>query len=192
MTKMNLRSAMILGLALGLMAAPARAAEPKFASNPPSLDLKVDRSRSLRVKGGDWDDKMDRVQMIISIRNKSLNSEVKGLTAHFWLIARSAVDRKVYKIAQTEEFPVDLTSTRPGRELEHETEEIVFKFDRTDAVFGESYHGWILVLENAKDEVVAVKASSPMYEKKLEKVFALKDGDWIDQNFEPATEPSRN
>ncbi len=170
---------------------PSWAGEPTFASNPPSLKLEVDRNRSVRTKGGDWDDKMDRVQMKISIRNKSLNDDVKGLTAHFWLIARSAVDRKAYTIAQVEKFPVELTSTRPGRELEHETTEVIFKFDRTDAVFGESYHGWVLVLKNAEDEVAAVKASSPTYERELEKVFALKEGDWIDQNFEPVTEPSR-
>lgn len=176
---------------LGLVAISSRADEPKFASNPPSLDLDVDRNRSLRTKGGDWDDKMDVVQMKISIRNKSLNSDVEALTAHFWLIARSAVDRKVYKIAQVEEFPVALTSTRPGRVLEHETKGIVLKFDRTGAIFGESYHGWVLVLKNADGEVVSVKSSSSVYEQKLEKVFPLKEGDWIDQNFEPASEPSR-
>lgn len=188
---MNIQVGIFCGLMLALAAMPARAEEPKFADDRPSLDIAVDRARSVRTKGGDWDDKMDRVQMKISIRNQSLNSPVEALSAHFWLVARSAVDRKAYTIAQIEEFPVTLTTTRPGRELEHETKEIVFRYDRTGAIFGESYHGWLLVLKNAEGEIVAVKSSSPVYERQLEEAFALKEGDWIDQNFQSASEPSR-
>jgi hypothetical protein len=169
----------------------AALADLEKAKSPPRLDLDVMRDRSTKVEGGDWDDKAERVQVRISVTNRELNAGVDGLKAHFWLVVRSAVDRTAYKIGQREEFPISLTNTPDGRKLEHETKEIELRYDTTFAKFGESYHGWLLVILNDGGEIVAMKSTSPAYEKAVDLAMNLNAGDWVDSNFGSAKEPER-
>ncbi len=165
-------------------------AEMPMAKNPPRLDVSVIRERSTKVEGGDWDDRSERVKMGIKVTNKELNASVEGLTAYFWVVARSAVDRKCYKIVQREEFPIALSNARDGRVLEHETKEIELRYDRTDAVFGESYHGWLLVITNDNGEIVWVKSTVPAFEKAVDTAMNLKTGAWVDSYLAPAKDPA--
>lgn len=166
-------------------------ADLRKAKSPPRIDLDVMRDRSTKVEGGDWDDKAERVQMTITVTNLELNASVGGLTAHFWLIGRSAIDRKVYKIVQREEFPIELSNARDGRKLEHETKELELRYDTTFAKFGASYHGWLLVVLDEDGEIVALKSTSPAFEKAIDVAMNLKAGDWVDSNLASAKEPDR-
>lgn len=185
---MNSRAALLILVSTLLLTSEAPA-EPKWSDDPPKIDVAADRNRAVRTQGGDWDDKEDRMQMKITIRNKDLNAGAEGLKGEFWLITRSAVDQRVYQIAQRESFTFSLSAEREGRKFIHETPEIILRFDRTGAVFGTRYHAWILAVTDAKDELIAVKSSSSFYEKLLEQAMGLKVNDWVDSNLRPSSEP---
>ncbi|MGC1480471.1 MAG: hypothetical protein WA771_08200 [Chthoniobacterales bacterium] len=182
------RTALLISLSF-ILPSPGFTAEPEWADNPPRIDVSADRSRSVRTQGGDWDDKEDRMRMKVTIRNEDLNNPVEGLKGEFWLITRSAVNRSIYQIEQRETFEFSLTAKPEGREFVYDTPEVLLKFDKTGAVFGTKYHGWILVIWNKDDEIVGFKASSSSYKRMLEEALALKPDDWVDSQLRPSPSP---
>lgn len=182
----------LLGLLVFCGARVDALAEAKMplAKNPPKIFLDANRKRFTKTEGGDFDDKKQKVQLEITVRNLDLNGKVNGLTLHYWALAQSAEDRRVYKVIDAGEFPVSLDNTAEGREIQHKGEEVVLQYDDTGyAKFGVAYKGCLLVVLNAEKEVVAVKASQPAWQTNFERAFDLRKGSWCDGTLKSASKP---
>ncbi len=148
----------------------------------PSLTCKADRSRSLRTKGGDWDDKTEKIQFDLSIRNNSMSKPTGDLSATFFVIGEDAGERKKYKLLQKEEidFSLEARGTHTAT-----TPELKLKWDNTDAIFGEKYRGWVMLVKNDTGEVISEAASSSF----LDSTAYLEEmsvGDYLDDSGEPS------
>jgi len=147
----------------------------------PSLTCSADRSRSVRIKGGDWDDKTEKIQFDLSIRNNSMSKPTGQLSATFFVIGEDAGERNKFKLLQKENIDFSLE----GRGThETTTPEIKLKWDNTGAIFGEKYRGWVLQVRNDAGEIVSETASSSF----LRSTAYLADmaaGDYLDKSGEP-------
>jgi len=160
------------------------AATPDVYSSPndkPNLTCTADRSRSVRIKGGDWDDKTEKIQFELAIRNNSMSKPTGELSATFYVIGEDAGERNKFKLLQKENIDFSLE----GRGThETTTPEIKLKWDNTGAIFGEKYRGWVLQVRNDAGEIVSETASSSF----LRSTAYLADmaaGDYLDKSGEP-------
>jgi len=154
---------------------------PAAPNDKPSLTCTADRSRSLRIKGGDWDDKTEKIQFDLSIRNNSMSKPTGELSAMFFVVGEDAGERNKFKLLQKEEMNFSLEARDTH---EATTEEITLKWDNTDAIFGEKYRGWVLQVRDDAGEVVSEAASSSF----LRSTTYLADmnaGDYLDKSGEP-------
>lgn len=154
---------------------------PAEASDKPSLTCTADRSRSVRIKGGDWDDKTEQIQFDLCIRNNSMSKPTGDLSATFYVIGEDAGQRKKYKLLQKEEIDFSL---EPRGTHTATTPEIKLKWDNTDAIFGEKYRGWVMLVKDDAGEVVSESASSSF----LDSTAYLEEmsvGDYLDDSGEP-------
>jgi hypothetical protein len=168
---------------------PAKAEMPR-AKNPPRVGLDANRMRFTKVAGGDWDDRTQKVQLEVTVENLDFNRPVSGLTLHYWALAESLVDKKAFLVIDRGEFAVDLTNKPDGREITQKGALVTLKWDDTGAIFGERYKGYVLVLTNAQNEAVAVKANQPGWQRGFEGAFQLKRGAWCGLELQPAKDPS--
>jgi len=147
----------------------------------PSLACTADRSRSLRIKGGDWDDKTEKIQFDLTIRNNSLSKPTGELKATFFVIGEDAGERNKFRLLQKEEMNFSLEARGTH---EATTPELELKWDNTDAIFGEKYRGWVLLVRDSANELVSESASSSF----LRSTAYLADmsaGDYLDKSGEP-------
>ena len=147
----------------------------------PSLTCTADRSRSLRIKGGDWDDKTEKIQFDLSIRNNSMSKPTGELSAVFFVIGEDAGERNKFKLLQKEEINFSLEARG---EHEATTEEITLKWDNTDAIFGEKYRGWVLQVRDDAGEIVSEAASSSFL-RSTAYLSEMSAGDYLDKSGEP-------
>ena len=165
----------------------ALAASPTAPASPgdkPSLTCTADRSRSVRMTGGDWDDRTERISFDLSVRNNSMSKPTGELKAMFFVVGEDAGERKKYKLLQKEEMTFSLEARG---EHTATTPEIKLKWDDTDAIFGDKYRGWVLLVQNDAGETVAEAASSSF----LSSTAYLPDmdvGDYLEKSGEPRNE----
>lgn len=170
---------------LAVLWPPAAGAQSTL--NKPQLDCVVERSRKVRIEGGDYDDKTERISFDINLTNKNWKEPVEGLTGTFYIFGQSVHDRKAFKLVQKETFPVQIdargkfTTTTPAAEM---------KFDTTGASFGEKYRGWVLRLENGDGDTVFEQASS-VFISDTERLPKLAVGDFCDKEAKKIAEPQR-
>ena len=169
----------LVAAALALFCAPIT---PLSAADPkPSLTCTADRSRSVRIKGGDWDDKTEKIQFDLAIRNNSMSKPTGELNATFFVIGEDAGERNKFKLLQKEEMNFSLEA-RGAHEAT--TPQLKLKWDNTDAIFGEKYRGWVLQVRDDAGEIVSESASSSF----LRSTAYLPDmdvGDYLDKSGEP-------
>jgi len=180
-----------LTASLIFLSAGASPAALPVAKNPPKVQIDANRMKQTRIAGGDWDDRTEKVQLEITATNLDLNHPADGLVLHYWVLSESQVDHRVMKVIDAGQFDVNLTAKPEGRQTRHETSMVQTMWDNTDAVFGVRYKGWILVLTNAQNEVVAVKTCQSAWQSNLERLFALNKDAWCDREMKPASEPGR-
>jgi hypothetical protein len=174
-----------LATLLALFWPPAAGAQSTLQK--PQLDCLVERSRKVRIEGGDHDDKIERVSFDINLTNKNWKEPVEGLTGTFYVFGQSVHDRKAFKLVQKETFPVEIdargkfTATTPVAEM---------KFDTTFASFGEKYRGWVLRLENGDGDTVFEQASS-VFLSDTEQLPKLAVGEFCDKETKKIAEPQR-
>lgn len=147
----------------------------------PSLTCTADRSRSLRVKGGDWDDKTERIQFDLSVRNNSMSKPTGDLSATFFVVGEDAGERGKYKLLQKEEMSFSLEARGTH---EATTEQLTLKWDNTDAIFGEKYRGWVLQVRDDTGEIVS-EASSSSFLRSTAYLEDMDVGDYLDKSGEP-------
>lgn len=153
----------------------------------PDLESLIERSRKLRVEGGDYDDKTERVSFDIKLTNKNWKEPVTGLTGTFYVFGESVHDRKAFKLVQKENFDVEI---EPRGTFETSTPVAEMKYDTTFASFGEKYRGWVLMLENVDGDTVFEEASS-VFLKETARLAKLETGDYCDKDGRKIAEPQR-
>jgi len=167
-----------MAVVITLAASPSAPADP---GAKPSLTCTADRSGSVRIKGGDWDDKTEKIQFDLSIRNNSMSHPTGELNATFFVIGEDAGERNKFKLLQKEEMTFSLEARDTH---EATTEEITLKWDNTNAIFGEKYRGWVLLVRDDSGDIVSEAASSSF----LRSTAYLEDmeaGDYLDKSGEP-------
>jgi hypothetical protein len=157
------------------------------ADEKPDLECQIERSRKMRVEGGDHDDKTEKVSFDIKLTNKNWKDPVEGLTGVFYVFGESVHDRKAFKLVQKESFDVEM---EPRGTFETSTPVAEMKYDTTFASFGEKYRGWVLMLENGDGETVYENASS-VFMKETARLAKLDVGDYCDKDGKKVAEPQR-
>ena len=160
---------------------------PASAPERPDLECKVERSRKMRVEGGDHDDKTERVSFDIKLTNRNWKKAVTELTGTFYVFGESVHDRKAYKLVQKETFGIDIDARGT---FETSTPIAEMKYDTTFASFGEKYRGWVLVLQNGDGDTVYENASS-VFMKDSEPLATLDVGDYCNRDGKKISEPKR-
>lgn len=164
-----------------VLAIAAACAAPATAGDKPSLTCIADRSRSVRIKGGDWDDKTEKIQFDLSIRNNSMSKPTGELSATFFVIGEDAGERNKFKLLQKEDIDFSLE----GRGThETTTPEIKLKWDNTGAIFGEKYRGWVLQVRDDAGEIVS-ETSSSSFLRSTTYLSEMRVGDYLDKSGEP-------
>jgi hypothetical protein len=176
-------------LVLAAMHTGLQAAMP-LAKNPPKVFIDANRTRFTKVAGGDWDDRQQKVQLEVIVRNLDLNKKsVDGLTMYYWAMAQSLLDKRSYKVIDSGSFEVKLDNSAEGREIHHKGEMLTLEWDDTGAIFGVRYKGYVIVLVNAQREVIAVKANQPQWQTNFERAFNLHTGSWCGLDLAPVAKP---
>lgn len=157
------------------------------ADAEPDLECLVERSRKMRIEGGDHDDKTERVSFDVKLTNKNWKEPVEDLKAVFYVFGESVHDRKAFKLVQKEEFDVEI---EPRGTFETTTPVATMKYDTTFASFGEKYRGWVLVLEDEDGDTVYESASS-VFMKETARLAKLDVGDYCDREGKKVSEPQR-
>lgn len=166
---------------LAVLAFAAASPAPAHAGDKPSLTCTADRSRSVRIKGGDWDDKTEKIQFDLSIRNNSMSKPTGELNATFFVIGEDAGERNKFKLLQKENIDFSLEG-RGSHQIT--TPEIKLKWDNTGAIFGERYRGWVLQVRDDSGDIVS-EASSSSFLRSTAYLADMDVGDYLDKSGEP-------
>lgn len=157
------------------------------ADGEPDLECLVERSRKMRIEGGDHDDKTERVSFDVKLTNKNWKEPVEALKGIFYVFGESVHDRKAFKLVQKEEFDVEI---EPRGTFETTTPVATMKYDTTFASFGEKYRGWVLMLQDEDGDTVYENASS-VFMKETARLAKLDVGDYCDREGKKVAEPQR-
>lgn len=153
------------------------------------VKIDVIASKPSATKGGDYDDKIQRIVLRLKFSNTDTRQSYANYTATVSALGQSARDRTVTKVLLQEDIPLTL---EPRKVVEHECKAVTTKYDRTDAVFGFSYDGWVVVVKDGSGNIVHVKSTSPTLEKMKDKVGTLAQDGCYDKKLEAVPEPGRN
>lgn len=187
--------AMIIGSALQLSPgrATAQSASGGAGRTPPpfarAVLANVIVSKPAAIKGGDWDDKMQKVAVRLKFTNQDIHQTYEGYTAMLSVLGQCVIDGKVKKVLLQEEVKISLP---PSKGQEHECKTVTTRFDKTGVRFGYFYDGWVLVVKNAEGKVVHVKSTVPNYEKMPEPASLLAMGRcYSSSKLQPVGDPER-
>ncbi|WP_009962947.1 hypothetical protein [Verrucomicrobium spinosum] len=144
------------------------------------VKIEVVASKPAPIRGGDWDDKTQKITLRLKFTNVDTRQSYEGHTAVVSALGQSAADRDVRIVFLQEKVDLPLT---PLKSCEHTCKEIVTKFDKTGAKFGYAYEGWVILVKDAAGKVVYTKSTSPSLEKMPEKVEQLVAGTCFDRNL---------
>ncbi len=160
----------------------SHAAEGGFKkSDFSSVAVDVDRRKSTRIKGGDFDDKTEILSFNIGFRNRSTRVTFNDMKVELYLFGVSQEDRKSLKLMQRAEKTVTLV---PLEEMKYDTPEVKSMWDNTGIVFGDKYKGWFLRIYSPDGELLLEKSSSSFL-KNTDRLPSLKEGQYYDKNLDP-------
>lgn len=145
-------------------------------------------SKPSAIKGGDWDDKTQRLVVRLKFTNQDIHETYEGYTATISVLGQSTIDGKVKKVLLQDAVKLSLT---PRQVQEHMCKEVTTKYDKTGVKFGYFYDGWIVVIKDAAGKVVQVKSTVPNYEKLPEPASLLADSKCYNGKLQPVGEPNR-
>jgi hypothetical protein len=140
---------LLLLTAAGLQASPGA---PK-----PQVAVKVEQSQKVKIEGGDFDDKLQRIAFDISVTNQSLSKPTGDLSLEIYVVGQAVTQPGRLTLLQKE---TDGFSLEPRATFTTQTPELQLKWDTTGAAFGDKYRGWIVFIRDAAGQVVHQSASS--------------------------------
>jgi hypothetical protein len=172
--------AMLLVVGLGVPVVQAQDSGFK-KSDFTSVTVDVSRIKATRIGGGDYDDKTEKLTFKVKMRNGSTRITFNDLKVEFFLFGICQEDRKSLKLMQRTAQTVTL---EPLKELVYDTPEVVSMWDNTDAVFGDKYKGWCMLIYTPSGELLAEKTVSA-FVKNLDRLPGLVEGKYYDNNLNP-------
>lgn len=139
--------------------------------------ISVLASKPARIKGGDWDDKMQKILLTVKFENKDMRQAYEGYSATVSVLGQSTVDRKLKKVLGQDQ--VDLTLA-PNQTVEHVCDPVTTRFDKNGLKFGFFYDGWIIVVKDKQGKIVQVRATSESMAKFTELAAKIQVGKCYD------------
>ncbi|MFZ4596390.1 MAG: hypothetical protein ACOYOF_19190 [Verrucomicrobiaceae bacterium] len=159
-------------------------------SNAPPFErgvrIDVVASKPAEIKGGDWDDKTQNIELHLKFANLDTRQSYDNYTAVVYALGQSTLERNVRKVLLQEQVALTLA---PRKLVEHHTKRIKTRYDKTGAIFGFMYDGWAIVVKDSAGKIVQVKSTSPTLEKMPEKVDKLTEGKCYDRNLQETDNP---
>ena len=146
-----------------------------------SVTVDVARMKLTRTGGGDYDDKTEKLTFKVKMRNGSTRITFTDLKVEFFLFGICQEDRKSLKLMQRTEQRVTL---QPLKEFVYDTPEVVSMWDNTDAVFGDKYKGWCMLIYSPTGELLAEKTVSAFL-KNTDRLPGLTQGQYYDNELNP-------
>lgn len=144
------------------------------------VQIDVTRSKSTRVKGGDFDDKREEIRMRVQLKNQSNNAEFKGFKGVIFAISESLAERNQYKLVTKQEFPIDLA---PGAKTEFVSDARVEGWDNTGAIWGYKYDGYCLLIFDPDGKLIVTKTSTSKCDDFAKTYKEVNEGDLLDKNM---------
>lgn len=146
--------------------------------------------RPSKIKGGDFDDKMQVIEPRIKLTNTANSQAYIGYKGLFVLLGESAVQTGVAKVLDRYEFDITLP---PKQAMETAATSVTTRYDTTGAKFGFKYDGWALQVTDSKGEVVLTKSTSSTLEKQPpDFIKTLKMDQCYTRQWKPCGEPRLN
>ncbi|MEO8351696.1 MAG: hypothetical protein ABI680_08190 [Chthoniobacteraceae bacterium] len=144
------------------------------------VKIDVSRQKSVRTKGGDFDDKREEIRMRVQMKNQSTNAEFKGYQGLIIAISESLAERNQYKLVIKQEFPIALAA---GATAEFVSDERVEGWDNTGVIWGFKYDGYCLLIFDPEGKLVVTKTSTSKCEKLAKNYEEVKEGDLLDKDM---------
>ena len=161
-------------------ASTAPAADAKLAEQRLAVDAQ--RSKKSRIEGGDADDRLDRITFTVKLSNNDTRASFEDCTSEFYVLAQSIINRSAYQVLGVTPSSFSL----PPRGMHSfVTEELITRWDRTNARFGSQYHAWVLVIRDKAGGVLLKKASVPAWVALAEKLGTMGMGQYFDRTLKP-------
>ena len=186
-----LRASLISGIILmGGTLSPCRLVAQASNALPFSRAVKIEviAGKPAEIKGGDWDDKSQKISVRLKMSNQDTRQSFAGHTATVSVFGQSAIDRSIRKVLMQEKIDLPL---EPLKTVEHAMKPGFTTFDKTGVVFGFFYDGWIIVVKDASGKTVYVKSTSPSLEKLEAEAEKLVLDKCYDRRLHDVPEPGR-
>ncbi|MEO8206553.1 MAG: hypothetical protein ABI615_10265 [Chthoniobacterales bacterium] len=164
------------------------AADLVVSKEPARVVLTVQREKKNKIEAGDWDDKIERLRLEVTVTYQNLNGPpLEGYQLQYWAIARLIKDPKAYEVVIADTVPIRLASDVQSRMVSHKSDEVKWGWDNTGAIWGKKFEGWIAVVLNEKGEVIAAKSSNPTWETNISKAGNLEINKIYTSKLDPST-----
>jgi hypothetical protein len=174
-------------IALSCVLSSGLFAQPNLLPFDKGVRIDVVAAKPAKVGGGDFDDKTQNIALKLKFTNIDTRQGYDGCKATVSVLGQSTIDRNVRMVMMQEEVP--LAQLAPRQAVEHTTKTVSTKFDKTGAIFGFTYDGWMIVVKDATGKIVQVKSTAPTLEKAPEKVEKLTEGTCFGKNLESTDNP---
>jgi hypothetical protein len=174
----------VFGIAFLIVSSdPESSAQSPGSQFETRVQLQVNRSKSTRIAGGDWDDKTDRISFSAKFINGDTRQAFDQCQSEFYVFAQSILNPRAFRLLQGERFTFSL----PARGTHtQQTPEVVTKWDKTEAKFGAKYDGWVCVVRDAEGKVIMKKASSNAWLPVADRLNELTVGQYYDRQLKTA------
>jgi hypothetical protein len=150
------------------------------------LQADVVRMKRSRIEGGDFDDKLEKIELKLKLSNTDTKISADKLTAEIYIFGESILDRAATKLLHMQTFQFSLP---PRSSHEETTEEVETAYDTTDARFGHKYEGWVLRIKDSTGATIFTKSTTQALLKGVEKNTKLAKNKSYDRStFKEKTE----
>lgn len=175
MRPMTMKLQFLVWTALFLVASVA------ISAPPPRVTAKVEQSQKVKIEGGDFDDKLQRIAFDITITNQSLSQPCEGLSLEFYMVGQAVTQPSRLTLLQREKRDFSLEARGV---FTTQTPEVQLKWDTTGAAFGDKYRGWVLrVLDSEGNQVL--QQSSSAFLSNTANLAEMNVGDSFDKQGKP-------
>jgi hypothetical protein len=149
--------------------------------------IEVVRGKKVKIEGGDYDDRLERVSLRVKFRNGDPMLDFENLSAALYVFAESVTSRRTFKLMGAPKFEFSL----PARgDFEYETDEYQEPYDLTNARFGYRYDGWILIVKDESGKIVCRKSTSPSMLKHSKKLADISVGSTYNRSLDAVSLPT--
>jgi len=154
---------------------PARSPADNAPAPPAKVEILV--SPSVRSNNNGYY-KIQKLSLTVSLKNTDLRNPAGPLTVSYWILGKCTNNGKQFCLLKKGSFACSLDSSPSSREFKQTTDPYLNKFWADD--FGSSgyteYEGWIVVVKNSANQVIATKANKTEWDREFEKAALMERG----------------